>query len=1376
MAQALPIFEKFLVHSDQATAGTRFKKWLARFELLITGMNITGNNAHTRKRALLLHYAGEEVFDIYETFSNEKKGDDTAAGYETLKASLTEYFEPHKNIDYETYRFRQSKQRDSETIDEFCTRLRQLSVTCEFHDKNREIKNQILMGCKSGQLRRKALRDDMDLDNLLKAARTLELASSHAQEIEQSQNSSKFEKSHKISTSSHKKIVKKGESSKNPCSYCGFDLHPRNKCPARDKKCNFCDKVGHFSSVCRKKKGQKVDLSNKPRGHGQRRGNHSWRGRHSSVRQISGISECFDVQEDTLSDSDYDDEGYIFVTSSNHDTPMIDLHFDSGDDIQFFIDTGASVNIVDENTFQNMNIQRPLSPSKTKIFAYGKTSPLKTVGQFSSIIRYNSNSLKAVFHVVKTENGSKTGNLLSAKTAQDLQLIHFAFSASSNSNKSVAEVLCNDNPQIFDKIGKHSDVAVKLHIDESVQPKIQPHRRIPFHLRKKVETELKNLEKLDIIEKVSGPTPWVSPIVITPKKNNDIRICVDMRLPNQAIKRTRHYMPTIDDIMSRLNGATVFTKLDLNKGYHQLELSEESRNITTFTTHVGLRRYKRLNFGVASAAEIFQNVISETISDIPNCLNTSDDILIYGVSQADHDQTLKQVFDRLKSKNLTLNKEKCEFNKDRIEFYGFIFSRGGVSPDPKKVSALKNATAPSNVKELRSFLGLTNYVSRFIPNYSDLTKPLRDLTKKQSEWVWSSKCDKAFNVLKNYLSDDKTLHYFDPKLHTSVFVDASPFGLGGILCQKNNSGHLVTIAYASRSLTDVESRYSQTEREALAVVWACEHFHLYLFGENFDVITDHKPLETIFNNPTSRPSSRLERWNLRLQSYQFRVKFQPGSENPADYLSRHAFEKSAKPNSDTSKVAEDYVNFLTNHAVPKAMTLDQISYYTKIDPTLIAVKQAISSNAWNKIDNNIDNSAFQVFKTIRDDLSYNEQHGIILKCNLIVIPYHLQKQVLDIAHEGHQGMVKTKQLMREKVWFPYMDTKVESMIKSCLPCMSATPETKREPPNMTELPDRPWSELHADFAGPLPCGSYLLIVVDSFSRYPEVEIVHSTSARAVIPKFDSIFARHGICDVLKTDNGPPFSGHEFKMFAQSYGFIHKKITPRWPQANGLAEKFVSTIKKSLRTSPSNWRQDMYTFLRNYRATPHCTTKKSPAELLFNRKIKTKMPFVGEKVENPKLRQQDASQKQKMRDYVVHKYHYCKPSKLKIGDTVLVKNENSKTFHDYPLTVTQIKGSMITASNQSKNITRNNTFFKKFEVTSNPDAKIEKSDKTNTHAKMERSDKTKTYSESDHSKSSQTNRHESSLSNDSQLTVNLEPKTFAPRRSPRIAAKYSAQTN
>ena len=410
---------------------------------------------------------------------------------------------------------------------------------------------------------------------------------------------------------------------------------------------------------------------------------------------------------------------------------------------------------------------------------------------------------------------------------------------------------------------------------------------LPFHQSRNLidvfrfNFELDKLERQGIIEPVDGPTPWISPLVVIPKpKNpNQIRVCVDMRQPNRAILRKRHITPTVDDLIHDLNGATVFSKIDLNSGYHQLELTPDSRYITTFSTHRGLRRYTRLNFGTSSAVEVFQDAIQQTLSGIEGVRNVSDDIIIFGRHQQAHDRALHTVFARLRAKNLTLNPKKCEFNKSSIEFFGYTFPKNGVSPDPKKVAAMNNAKPPSNAHEVRSFLSMTNYCSRFIPNYSTITAPLRTLTKSEQPWTWTSSEQQGFVQLKRLLISDTILSYFNPHKKATILVDASPVGLGAILCQENR-----VVAYANRSLSPVEQRYSQTEREALAVLFACEDFHLYIYSAQFSIITDHKLLERIFSNPSARSNVRLERWALKLQPYDFTITYSPGKTNPADYL------------------------------------------------------------------------------------------------------------------------------------------------------------------------------------------------------------------------------------------------------------------------------------------------------------------------------------------------------------------------------------------------------------------------------------------------------------------------------------------------------------
>ena len=332
----------------------------------------------------------------------------------------------------------------------------------------------------------------------------------------------------------------------------------------------------------------------------------------------------------------------------------------------------------------------------------------------------------------------------------------------------------------------------------------------------------------------------------------------------------------------------MFSKLDLRSGDHQVALEPNSRYITTFATHKGLRRYTRLNFGTNSASEVFQRMISELIHDIPGLLNISDDVFVFGKTQSEHDNALQEAFKKFSEANLTLNQQKCEFNKLSITFFGFMFSSEGISPDPNKVEAINSASTPTSVSGARSILGMTTYCSKFIHNFSDISQPLRDLTKADTSFHWGEQQQQSFETIKELLTGDTVMAYFDPDKNTEVTTDASPWGLSAILSQKTpGQDDRKVVAYVSRALSDVEKRYSQTEREALAIVWAIERLHLYLYGGHFMLFTDCKPIQLILDNPKSKPPARIERWNLRLQGYDFDVMHTKGVSNPSEFLSRY---------------------------------------------------------------------------------------------------------------------------------------------------------------------------------------------------------------------------------------------------------------------------------------------------------------------------------------------------------------------------------------------------------------------------------------------------------------------------------------------------------
>ena len=550
---------------------------------------------------------------------------------------------------------------------------------------------------------------------------------------------------------------------------------------------------------------------------------------------------------------------------------------------------------------------------------------------------------------------------------------------------------------------------------------------------------------------------------------------------------------------------------------------------------------------------------------------------------------------RLLDHGLTLNKAKCQLNQKRLKFFGHIFTANGVSVDPKRIETIMAMEPPKNAKDVRSFLSMVNFNSRFIKNYASLSEPLRRLTRTDAAWEWGEQQAAAFSQLKHSLCKNVETAYFDPNLRSTVHVDAGPTAIAGILSQTDDNGRQRVIMYVSRALTDVETRYSQTEREALSCVWAVERLHQFLYGSEFDLVTDHRSLQFIYGNPRAKLPARVERWGLRLSPYRFRVVYKPGSQNPADYLLRHTSTEMPTEHDRTSQVAEEYINSVIHHAVPKSMTIDEIRAATQEDPILQQLQSIIHTGRWN---DRADDAVSQ-FKHVFNELSTAD--GIILRQSRLVIPTALQKRVIELAHEGHQGIVKTKALLRTKVYFPGMDRLAESLVKQCIACQANTQQNNYGPLQTSELPPGPWQNHLIDFCGSFLNGEYLLCLMDDFSQFCFAEVVHSTSARAVIPVLDRIFSTMGNIKQLKSDNGPPFQSQEFANFVKYYGFHHRRITPVLPRANGEIERFVKTPSNSLRAAVVEgkcFKQYLHSFLRAYRSKPQSITGRSPAELLY----------------------------------------------------------------------------------------------------------------------------------------------------------------------------------
>ena len=388
-------------------------------------------------------------------------------------------------------------------------------------------------------------------------------------------------------------------------------------------------------------------------------------------------------------------------------------------------------------------------------------------------------------------------------------------------------------------------------------------------------------------------------------------------------------------------------------------------------------------------------------------------------------------------------------------------------------------------------------------------------------------------------------------------------------------------------------------------------------------------------------------------------------------------------------MTEAHTDMIVRASVPKALTLEEKEAATNEDQTLRAVRTAVKLNKWH-------------YDSVKCFKSFKEPKGVILRGTRIVIPNILQQRAIDLAHTSHLGIMKTKALIHEKIWFPGIDEMIKNTIAKCIPCQAVGSITK-ELITSAEMPDQPWDTLHMDFYGPLPSGDYLLVVIDRYSRFPEVEVVRSTKASSVIPKLDRIFAVHGIPRVIKTDNGPSFNGEEYKRYGEALGITLKFSTPLWPQGNAEAERFMQPLAKALKTAKivqRPWQQELHRFLLQYRQTPHCSTGVPPAELLFNRTVQGQFPTLVKRtvLNRHKESRQNEKRRQKCNERYTNNKSGVKKSEVKVGDNVLVrqerKNKLTSHFNPTPYVVTKREKSRVTARNADGHvITRNVSHFK-----------------------------------------------------------------------------------
>ncbi|UYV83268.1 K02A2.6-like, partial [Cordylochernes scorpioides] len=1149
-------------------------KWRKIFEryLVVSGMK---KKEEADKIDLFMYLMGDRADDIFRTFKFEKE--EEATKIDSVLKAFDSHFCVRKNIIYERAKFNSRIQEDREPVDEFITSLYKLADSCEFEGLHEQlIRDRIVVG-----VRDKALSERMQLDSELtleKAVKMVRQQEAVRQQQVDLQRLSTGQKVNQVKFNSKKQSPKqqqqpsrkkeKSAKTRSRCPKCGGLPHREGQvCRDEGQRCNLCSKTGHFANCCPDKQAKTAE-----------------------VKAVSELDEeiGFLLEVSAVEDSSNldDDEGEC----RRRWTAEIQVN---GKQLKFKLDSQADVTCVPLCLFKKIMGQQRLVESDINIRA-AEFSELQTVGMFISTLRNGNYEIKEKIYVIRRLSEP----LLSRRACELLNLARRIEVVATRINP------IKEFPEVFEGLGQIGN-PYEIKLKPGAKPyAVHTPRRVPIPLMEKLKTRLEELEKAGIIAQVNVATEWCAPTVIAGKPNGDIRLCVGLSRLNEHVQREVHPMPVVEHMLGQLGEARFFSKLDANSGFHQIPLSLDCQHLTTFITPFGRYKYCRMPFGISLAPEYFQKVMSIILQGMDGVMCYLDDILIFASDSKTHDRILRLVLRKLKEAKVTLNKAKCVFGVPRINFLGHILDEDGIRPDPAKIEAVAKMPAPTDVHGVRRFIGMVNHLGRFVENLSEIVAPLNQLLVKGQEFVWDCSQERALRKLKELLTTQPILAAYDVRKPTMVSSDASSYGLGAVLKQEGKNGIWRPVAYSSRTMTPTEKRYAQIEKEALAITWACERFQDFLLGKRFRIETDHKPLIPLFSTKElSSLTPRLQRFRMRMMRFGFEIVHIPGKELlDADALSRQPL--LTTEGGENERQTSAHINAVLSSITDKDEMLTKIFEAQQEDTTVKAVANYLEQG-WP--DKKKRSQALLSYWHVKDELGV--QNGLLMRGCRLVIPASMKLEILDKLHAGHFGITKTRLRARETVWWPGISEEIAETVRKCSVCIQEA-VSKHEPLIPTNFPTRPWQKIGMDlfkFEN-----KWYLVVIDYYSRFPEIIQLDRLTASVVVRSCKSIFARHGIPETVVSDNGTQFgAAREFANFARQYGFTHVTSSPRFPQRNGMAEAGVKIAKLILKKN-----QDPSLGLLEYRSTP-LENGYSPAELLMGRKLRTTLPIAPENL-NPKL--------------------------------------------------------------------------------------------------------------------------------------------------------------
>ena len=724
--------------------------------------------------------------------------------------------------------------------------------------------------------------------------------------------------------------------------------------------------------------------------------------------------------------------------------------------------------------------------------------------------------------------------------------------------------------------------------------------RAPLTKRTEISKAVDDMLAQGIIQ--PSCSPWASPVTLVPKPDGSIRFCVDYRKLNQVSKKDRYPVPLASDCFDLMQGTSVFSTIDLRSGFHQVTVDPADREKTAFICHRGLFEFVRMPFGLANGPSHFQRAMDFVFGDLlGKCVMVYiDDIVIFSKNMDEHAKHLDLVLSRLAKHGLQAKTEKCKFAKSEIKLLGYILNEQGIKANPEKTSAIAKMPPPRTAKQVRSFLGMAGYYRQCIRNYADLAQPLTELTKKRKRFYWSPACQTAFDNLKAALVSDSIVRHPRVDLPYQLYTDASNYCVGAILCQTHEDGTEYVVQYISHQLSSVQTRWATIEKEAYAVVYALQKLKAYLYGAEFVVYTDHKPLLCLFSK--SMANTKIQRWAILLAEFGATIKYKPGSSNiRADMLSRLS--------PDTVALIDAHTDYIEPIGGPADIADDLLPFcMDSLNREAVSAAQQVEfPGQWGKAG--VEDSGYIINKGILYSVWTPSTTSPAYP--RIILPKHFQDAVIDRAHleVGHMATHKTLCRLREAYVWPRMRESIKARLAKCATCAVHYKRQDHVAMGDMPLPASPIQVVAMDLIGPfvasLNNNRYILTMVDHCTGWAEAYPIPDKRNATIAHVFHNSFvSSHGCPEVLVTDNGTEFVARDFTDYLSSMGIKHIRSTPRHPESNGKIERFNRTFKemlaKAVRNAPEDWEEHVGATLFSHRISVSDVTHYSPFYLLYGR--------------------------------------------------------------------------------------------------------------------------------------------------------------------------------